>query len=347
MSEKSNWQLFCQKLDDVLKETLDKDIIIFGSNPGGEFVRWFYETFYHKQVTAVVDRWNLDTHYQVHHLMSLYYLWTEKAVIINTLPEDIGPEKEFNAIGENWERTAWKKEQIVPLYKEIFEEGGASKDRYITFYDWLEAELSLDILTSVRRADVKGKESHGYYPTDFRMILEAADTGIFDKDAGIMDFGCGKGAAMMALRNCGFRKIAGIEFTDSIYDIMCDNFKKSGYCVEKCTNETVHKEGLREDMFYCYSGDASALKEELDNYQNFYFFNPFSYELTRRVLGNILDSLERKPRKMAELYAQPMCHSIIMQSGKFELVKKIDRFLGGATYSAYLYETFYDRNFCQ
>lgn len=179
------------------------------------------------------------------------------------------------------------------------------------------------------------------------MILEAADTGIFDKDAGIMDFGCGKGAAMMALRNCGFRKIAGIEFTDSIYDIMCDNFKKSGYCVEKCTNETVHKEGLREDMFYCYSGDASALKEELDNYQNFYFFNPFSYELTRRVLGNILDSLERKPRKMAVFYAEPMCHSIIMQSGKFELVKKIDRFLGGATYSAYLYETFYDRNFCQ
>ena len=60
-----------------------------------------------------------------------------------------------------------------------------------------------------------------------------------------------------------------------------------------------------------------------------------------------LDSLERKPRKMAGFYAEPMCHSIIMQSGKFELVKKIDRFLGGATYSAYLYETFYDRNFCQ
>ena len=333
------WKLFYHKMDAVLRETLNKDIIIFGSNPGGEFVRWFYENFYHKQVTAVVDRWNLDNHYQVHHLMSLYYLWTENAVIVNTLPEDIGPEKEFNTIGENWERTAWKEEQIVPLHKEIFGDEEAGKDRFITFYDWLETEYTLDILTSVRRADVKGKGSHGYYPTDFRMILEASDSGIFNKDAGILDFGCGKGAAMIVLRNCGFKKIAGIEFTDGIYDIMCDNLEKLGYCVEKKTDKAVHTEEVNEDRFYCYLGDASALRETLDNYHNFYFFFLFSYELTKAVLQNILDSLKRKPRKMAIFYAEPMCHSIIMQSGKFELVKKIDRFLGGATYSAYIYET--------
>lgn len=113
------WQIFLHKVDVALKETLDKDIIIFGSNQGGEFVRWFYETFYNKQIMAVVDRWNLDNHYQVHHLMSLYYLWTDNAVIINTLPDEIGPKAEFNAIGEVWERTEWKKEQIIPLYKKI------------------------------------------------------------------------------------------------------------------------------------------------------------------------------------------------------------------------------------
>ncbi len=333
------WQMFLQKIDAVLKKTLDKDIIIFGSNPGGEFVRWFYEHVYSKQVMAVVDRWNLDNHYQVHHLMSLYYLWTDNAVIINTLPDGIGPKEEFGAIGEVWERTAWKEEQIIPLHKEIFFKGVASQDRYITFYDWMEEEYSLDVLTSVRRADIKSKGGHGYYPTDFRMILDAADDEILDKDSGIMDFGCGKGAAMIALRNCGFKKVAGIEYTDSIYNVMCDNLEKLGYCVQRCTDKTVHDRDLDDDQFYCYLGDALELNEELDNYGNFYFFNPFSYELTKKVIGNILDSLKRKPRKMAIFYAEPMCHNILMQSGEFKLVKKIDKSLGGVTYSAYIYKT--------
>lgn len=333
----SSWEVFCNKIDALLKNTLDKDIIIFGSNPGGEFIRWFYERFYNKQVMAIIDRWNLDNHYQVLHLMSLYYLWSDKAVIINTLPDKMGPKNEFNNIGEVWERTAWKDEQIIQLYEEVFPDCRLEEGRYITFNDWMEEEYSLDILKFIRRANLKGKGGHGYYPTDIRMILEAED--IFDKKEAIIDLGSGKGGAMLAFRNCGFNKVAGIEYTDDIYNAMCGNLEKLDYCVEKCTDRTVHEEGLADDKFYCYLGDASALKEELDNYNNICFFNPFSYELTKKTFGNILDSLKRKPRKMIIFYAEPMCHDVIMQSGKFALVRKVGKTLGGSTYSAYVYET--------
>lgn len=100
MKEKSYWKLFCSKIDAVLKDTLDRDIIIFGSNPGGEFIRWYYKYFYQKEVVAVVDRWNSDHHFLVHHLMSLYYLWTEDAVIINTLPDGKGRRRSSAILGK-------------------------------------------------------------------------------------------------------------------------------------------------------------------------------------------------------------------------------------------------------
>lgn len=331
------WEIFYEKINTVLKDTLDKDIIIFGSNPGGEFIKWFYEYFYQKKVVAIVDRWNSDNHYLVHHLMALYYLWSEKTVIINTLPENIGPEVEFNAIGEVWERTNWKKKQIIPLHREIFGENG--KDRYITFFDWLEEEYALDILTSIRRCDVKGKEGHGYYPTDFRMIFDTLSNELFDKDTAIMDFGCGKGAAMMTLGSCGFRKVGGIEYTDSIYHSMCTNLETLGCRLEKCTAQTVHENGLNEDGFYCYLGDAADLQEELDHYHNFYLFNPFSYMLTAKVISNILDSLKRKPRRIMIFYAEPICHQLLIDSGYFKLLKEIGCGMGGITYQANIYES--------
>ena len=57
--------------------------------------------------------------------MTSLYIGREKeperlAVIINTLPNNLGPENEFGKIGEVWERTAWKDEQIISLYEEIF-----------------------------------------------------------------------------------------------------------------------------------------------------------------------------------------------------------------------------------
>lgn len=331
------WEIFCNKIDAVLKETLDKDIIIFGSNPGGEFIRWFYENFYHKQVTAVIDRWKLDNHYQVLHLMALYYMWSDKAVIINTLPDNLGPKNEFGNIGEVWERTAWKDEQIISLYEEIFPDCRLDEGRYITFNDWMEEEYSLDILKLVHRAKLKGEDSFGYTPADIRMILEAAD--IFDKNEAVIDLGSGKGGGMLAFRNCGFKTVAGIEYTDDIYNIKCDNLEKLGYCIEACTDRTIHEEGLGKDKVYCYLGDAAALREELDNYNNICLFNPFSYELTQKVFGNILESLKRKPRRLIIFYAEPMCHDVIMKSGKFALVKKVGKSLGGSTHGAYVYET--------
>ena len=108
------WERMYKKLDNILRPTLDKNIIIYGSNGG--FVQWFYRYFYNKEIKCVIDRWKVDQYAHIQHLMSLYYMWEEEDVIINTIPQKTSLRCEFNDIGEDWSRVKYTDEQIIELY---------------------------------------------------------------------------------------------------------------------------------------------------------------------------------------------------------------------------------------
>ncbi len=336
------WQKFYELLDNVLKSTLDKNIIIFGSSRSGEFIRWFYKQFYDKDIKAIIDRWKVENHSLVLHLMSLYYIYDENDLIINTFPVKKGPEAEFNEIGEDWSKILYTKEQIIELWDYLYK--GNEADKYeITFYDWLEYSKGIDILSTVRRSQVKGKEAHGYYPTDFRLLYSIfSNIKISDNDA-VLDIGCGKGSTMLALKECGFKRIGGVEYTDDIYRIMIDNIKKCNVKYEQRMIET--KDVFDDCLMYCYLGDATLINEQLDLYNYFFLFNPFSYSLTTLVIDNIIKSLNRKPRRIKVIYAEPIYHNELLLSGKFKVFYKIknnntfSECFGGITYDIYIYES--------
>ncbi len=80
---------------------MDKNIVLYGVNESIQFIMQLIKIKYHKEVVAVLDRWENENCYQVMHLMSLYYAFGDNDVIINLYPSRLTPLAEFENIGEN------------------------------------------------------------------------------------------------------------------------------------------------------------------------------------------------------------------------------------------------------
>ena len=169
----SQYDLFKSKLDKIIRPVLDKNIIIYGCDTGGGYVKWFLEYYYAKIPKAIIDRWALSPIGTIPHLWAFYYIYDENDVIINTTPFSIMDE--FNDTGEDWNEVLYTDAQIIDAWDLFY-----SKEKYklddkgeypsINFYDWIETEYQLDIVSTIRRKYVQS--GHGYFPTDFRMIYE-------------------------------------------------------------------------------------------------------------------------------------------------------------------------------
>jgi SAM-dependent methyltransferase len=125
----------------------------------------------------------------------------------------------------------------------------------------------------------------------------------------IIDYGCGKGAVLVKFAEYPFKRIAGIELSESLSSICRTNMNKLGL-----------------DKVEIITGDATAFKE-IDDLNFFYFFNPFSGKIFEKVIDNIIESTNKAPRKVSLLYYHPTCHDSIMKTGKFSVIKS---FIDGA-----------------
>lgn len=331
---------FCSILDSFLKHTIDKNIIIYGSTDGGDFLRWYYKVYYGKDVKFVMDRWTLSTVATIPHLWTLYYTYDEKDIIINATFKSIPGE--FNDTGEDWSRTGYCEEQILNLWHMIYNIDGVEADDVlkpeITYYDWLEYKYGIDLLKTVKRKYVDGQYAHGYFPTDFRIFIDGIKEYEInlEKDA-VLDIGCGKGSGVLSLRAAGFESIGAVEYTESIFKVLDANLNKLGIPHSNIILNQSIKTG--KEKIRCYLGDASIMSDQLDDYNWFFMFNPFSWKVIQNVFNNICKSMKRKPRKIHIFYAEPIGHRLIMESGLFVIKKQLCDHYSGASYFSYIYES--------
>jgi len=101
----------------------------------------------------------------------------------------------------------------------------------------------------------------------------------------LVDFGSGKGRILLIAAECGFARATGVEFASELCAIArsnCNAFR----AVANTTTELTLIESDAVD--YAVADDDNFL----------FFFNPFSEAVTAKVLGNILLSLQRHPRRV-------------------------------------------------
>ncbi|PLS05622.1 class I SAM-dependent methyltransferase [Neobacillus cucumis] len=157
----------------------------------------------------------------------------------------------------------------------------------------------------------KSLHYHRYEPTPYSALQELFRHYQIHNDDFIVDFGSGKGRLNFYLHYFYDVAVVGVEMNEDLYHEALLNQKRY-----------VKKNGKGKIQFLC------CLAEEygINSYDNrFYFFNPFSIQVFRRVVNNIQRSLEETPREVELVLYYPSEDYIyfLEQDTAFELKMEV------------------------
>lgn len=121
----------------------------------------------------------------------------------------------------------------------------------------------------------------------------------------ILDYGSGKGFAMVVMSKFNFSLVAGVELSKKLVKICKNNISKLGI--------------KKTEVFHC---NAMEFKE-LDRFTHFYLYNPFPEIVLKGVMQNIQESHERRPRKITFVYNCPRLRDKVNKHPFFEEIKEV------------------------
>lgn len=181
-------------------------------------------------------------------------------------------------------------------------------------------EYYYDKLLNIKTQDHKNAYTNGntihyhpYEPTPYD-VLELLFTIYPVKQTDyIVDFGCGLGRLNFYIHYFYHSSIIGIERNEEFYKKAIDN-----------KNHYMAKTKRKSDkMFFlnCLAEEYEIKKED----NRFYFFNPFSINIFRKVVKNILVSFEQKKREVDIILYYPHDDYVFFLENEtlFELISEI------------------------
>lgn len=120
-----------------------------------------------------------------------------------------------------------------------------------------------------------------------------------------IDYGSGKGRALLLAAEHGFYKVIGIEFSSEL----CEVAKRNAVAYIQSSGSTT------EIVVECID---AALFEVPPGNCVLYFFNPFGEELMAKVVKAIESALRRESREIYIIYFSPQWHKIFDRAGFFQ-----------------------------
>lgn len=180
-----------------------------------------------------------------------------------------------------------------------------------TEHDKREAEWEKLLHIATRGRDDSNADTYRYpyEPTPYCVLERLGNSGLIGKKNTLLDYGCGKGRVDLFLAYQTKCRCIGIEYDERIY-------------ARAEENRTAAVSGGRVEFL---QEDASVheVRPEVDR---FYFFNPFSIELLRSVMGRILDSRYETPRECLLFFYYPSDEyvSYLMTVPELEFYDEID-----------------------
>jgi len=108
-----------------------------------------------------------------------------------------------------------------------------------------------------------------------------------------IDYGSGKGAALIHAHNLGFKEVYGVEFAKELNDTSLENIKKLNL-------QNIHS--LNEDATAFMPPKETTL---------IYFFNPFDEVVMRKVIENILEAKKYFIEDVYIIYGRPTCGALL------------------------------------
>ena len=146
----------------------------------------------------------------------------------------------------------------------------------------------LQIKTTGRDDSNSDQYRYPYEPTPYRVLERFANSGFIHKRDVVLDYGCGKGRVDFFLSYQTKANTIGVEYDERIYQSALENQK------------TAVSGGKSE--FVLTRAEEYKVPSEVNK---FYFFNPFSVELLRKVIARIIDSYYERPREALLFFYYP------------------------------------------
>src|SRR5262245_58522130 len=152
----------------------------------------------------------------------------------------------------------------------------------------------IDNLDSLGIKGAARKEATFYEPVQEDTFLDiVAVAGIEPHQFDVIDFGSGKGRALVLAAEAGFRKVVGVEISPPLHEAAIRNVA------------IYQKQRPQAGPIELLCSDATAFELSPDNALLF-FYNPFRETTLRAVLSNVASAWRRQQRKLTVVYCNPL-----------------------------------------
>ena len=168
----------------------------------------------------------------------------------------------------------------------------------MTELDW---DKKLNIQTTGRDDKHADQFHHPYEPTPYCVLERLHDSGYITKDSILIDYGCGKGRVSFFLAHEIGCTCIGLEYDPPIFEQAKENLATFVKQSAGRTASTKHVTANKNITFLCENAEAY----EVTDADCFYFFNPFTVEILRSVMGQIIGSYYENPRPMKLFFYYP------------------------------------------
>ena len=148
-------------------------------------------------------------------------------------------------------------------------------------------DKKLKIHTAGRLDSHADQYRYPYEPTPYVVLERLAESGYIGKQNILIDYGCGKGRVGFFLHYVTGCEAVGLECDAAIFRQVEENRKTAA-------------KGTGVTFYHADAADFSVMQADC-----FYFFNPFSVEILKSVMGRILESYYEHPRKMRLFFYYP------------------------------------------
>ncbi len=134
-----------------------------------------------------------------------------------------------------------------------------------------------------------GPECFGYQPLDYEAVVRGLRAVDIRPSAEFLDYGCGKGRALLVAARYPFARLWGVELAAVLSEAARTNLQRAP---------------LARGRFQVVEQDATQFTVP-DSVTVVFMFNPFQGEVLRQAVDRLYESWQRRPRELQVIYAIP------------------------------------------
>lgn len=166
-----------------------------------------------------------------------------------------------------------------------------------------------DTTEPVQTQDLDASAAGGnrYEPSGYTFVRRALHGMQIGSGHIFLDYGSGKGRAVIQAARYPFDRVIGVEISEQLNRVARANVEQS-------------RDRLRCRDVEIVRADATSWPLP-DDVTHVYMYNPLGVELFPAMAERIVESLERRPRRLTIMYVNPVCAEQLLHTGRFELVR--------------------------